>query len=147
MDPSNYNTIASEICFKGVFIRGTDLGFDKDEIKTQSTDDLVLLKKSILSYIHSKRLKKKNHSFVQIYKRIKQELNLREGLPVEVKEPVREVKEKFLKKKTTPPTQLKFEIPSFLHDKNTIKTVQPEKEKEDLKGNINFNPRIRKRTF
>ena len=53
------------------------MGFDKREITNTKTADLILLKKSIVPYLTSKKLKKRNSSFIDIYKRISEELKSR----------------------------------------------------------------------
>ena len=40
----------------------------------------MLLKKAIVSYLQSKKLKKRNSSFIDIYKRINEELKSRKGI-------------------------------------------------------------------
>lgn len=53
------------------------MGFDHKEIKNTQTADLILLKRSIVPYLTSKKLKKRNSSFIDLYKRITQELKSR----------------------------------------------------------------------
>ncbi len=54
--------------------KGTDIGFDKKEIKNTSTEDLLTLRKSIVIYLKSKKLKKRNGNFMNVYQRISNEL-------------------------------------------------------------------------
>jgi hypothetical protein len=55
----------------------TDIGFQIDEIKSTSTEDLINLRKSLLVYLNSKKLKKRNGNFAHVFKRISHELKER----------------------------------------------------------------------
>ncbi len=48
-----------------------------DEIKKTSTQDLMILRSSIIAYLRSKRLKKRNSNYMNVYVRMNYELNLR----------------------------------------------------------------------
>lgn len=61
------------------FERGTDIGFHMDEIKQNSTEDLLVLKSSIYTYLKLKKLKKRNSKYMDVYIRINKELSLRES--------------------------------------------------------------------
>ena len=56
------------------------MGFDQEEIKNTKTADLILLKRSIVPYLTSKKLKKRNSSFIGLYKRITEELKSRQEI-------------------------------------------------------------------
>ena len=59
------------------FERGTDIGFQMDEIKQNTTEDLLILRSSIYSYLKLKKLKKRNSKYMDLYIRINKELSLR----------------------------------------------------------------------
>lgn len=114
-------------------IKGTDIGYDKDEIKNTSTEDLITLRKSIIGYITSKKLKKKNQKFIDVYVRVTAELKNRKiktdlrnnQVKTNRRGPGHEVKKEetegvFLKRKMSF-NSLELEIPSFLHDKTQKK--------------------------
>lgn len=63
--------------FGMTFERGTDIGFHMDEIKQNSTEDLLVLRSSIYSYLKTKKLKKRNSKYMDVYIRINKELTLR----------------------------------------------------------------------
>jgi len=67
--------------FKQEFEKGTDIGFQMDEIKKTSTEDLMILRSSIVSYLKSKKLKKRNSNYMGVFLRINQELSLRKRIP------------------------------------------------------------------
>jgi hypothetical protein len=60
-------------------MRGTDIGFNKAEIQDTSSEDLINLRKSILLYLKSKKLKKRNGKFADVFKRINEELRRRKS--------------------------------------------------------------------
>lgn len=70
-----------EKTFKPEFEKGTDIGFQMDEIKKTSTEDLLILRSSIVSYLKSKKLKKRNANYMGVFLRINQELSLRKKIP------------------------------------------------------------------
>jgi len=55
----------------------TDVGYDKDEIKQTSTQDLIMLRKATFSYLKSPNLKKRNPNYLKLFKRITEELHKR----------------------------------------------------------------------
>lgn len=70
-----------EKTFKPEFEKGTDIGFQMEEIKNTSTEDLLIIRSSILSYLKSKKLKKRNANYMGVFFRINQELSLRKKIP------------------------------------------------------------------
>lgn len=70
-----------EKTIKQEFEKGTDIGFQMDEIKNTSTEDLLILRSSIISYLKSKKLKKRNANYMGVFLRINQELTLRKKIP------------------------------------------------------------------
>jgi hypothetical protein len=61
----------------------TNVGFDFDEIKQTSTDDLVSMKESIAFYFSSKKRKIKNFNYRDLYERINAELEVRKKVEEE----------------------------------------------------------------
>lgn len=140
------------------FERGTDIGFHMDEIKQNTTEDLLVLRSSIYDYLKLKKLKKRNSKYMDVYIRINKELSFRKS-QIKTKENIekddkskqenpeqknsfsaqklfeffetQKVKEKdddLLNKKTK--NSSKFDIPNFLNDKNN---EQIKKKKEMIK--------------
>jgi hypothetical protein len=141
--------------FEMSFETCTDIGFDMAEIKQNSTEDLLMLRRSIYDYLNAKNLKKRNPKYMDVYKRINKELSLRNAenkyIPIQntkneaksdrsdsfsakslfeffEKEKRNENKEDLLKNKTK--NSSNFDFPNFLNDK--INKVI-EKKKENLK--------------
>jgi hypothetical protein len=139
--------------FGMTFERGTDIGFHMDEIKQNTTEDLLVLRHSIYGYLKTKKLKKRNSKYMDVYIRINKELSLRNAenisreIPKKEEEPIEENKtnsfsaqklfeffetqklkeeeEKLLNKKTKNSTS--FDIPNFLNDK-TNEVIKKKKE-------------------
>jgi hypothetical protein len=68
--------------------KGTDVGFNKEEIQKTSTEDLLALKKTVVAYLKSKKLKKRNGNFMDVYQRINDELKERKKIVIEEKESI-----------------------------------------------------------
>jgi hypothetical protein len=77
--------------------KGTDIGFDKKEVQKTRTEDLLMLRKSIVIYLKSKKLKKRNINFMEVYYRINEELKERKNSSYEEKK-----SEGFVKADTAP---------------------------------------------
>ena len=135
------------------FERGTDIGFHMDEIKQNTTEDLLVLRSSIYSYLKTKKLKKRNSKYMDVYIRINKELSLRNAEnkskenPKKEEKPVEETKTnsfsaqklfeffetqknkdeeaKLLNKKTK--NSAGFDIPNFFNDK-TNEQIKKKKE-------------------
>lgn len=71
-------TDLSQFTKEHVLEKGTDIGFEKHEIEQTSTEDLITLRKSIVSYLRSKKLKKRNANFIDVCKRINHVLKERD---------------------------------------------------------------------
>lgn len=160
-----YNIHLDVDSYKSTFIKGTDIGFDKDEIKKTSTEDLLTLRKSILVYLKSTKLKKRNANFMDAYQRINDELKERKEtalrkencfygyVKVELEQKTNSsthdscsnednTKKSLLKRKTS---GIEIEIPSFLNDKKQKVEVVFKKEeiekptfKKEINGKIYF---------
>ena len=139
------------------FEKGSEVGFNKEEIIKTSTEDLLALRKSVLLYIKSKKLKKRNANFKDVYQRINQELNERKHLTKKEEESINQgfVKvvhtesrrsmstseltsakedslveaQHFLKRKHS--LAIEVEIPSFFNDKK--QRVEPKPKDEPQK--------------
>jgi len=59
----------------------TDIGYSQDEIIATSTEDLIMLRKAIYSYLKSPNLKKRNPNYLKVFKRINEELKKRKLKP------------------------------------------------------------------
>jgi hypothetical protein len=57
--------------------KGTDIGFNLEEIKNTLTEDLLTLRQSVFQYLRSKKLKKRNANFMNVFIRINVELKAR----------------------------------------------------------------------
>jgi hypothetical protein len=64
---------------RGDLEKGTEVGFDFNEIKLTTSEDLYNLRKSILLYLKSKKLKKRNGNFMEVFQRINLELRRRKS--------------------------------------------------------------------
>jgi hypothetical protein len=114
-------------------IKGTDIGFQKEEICRTSTEDLLNLRKSILIYLKSKKLKKRNGNFAEVYKRINEELKDRkEGKKSVVKE------EKTIQKAEELETEEDSSIKKTECSNSDISEIEKKNEIEDL----NFNREV-----
>ena len=70
----------------------TDVGFDFDELKNTSTEDLVSMKESIVLYLSSKRRKIKNMNYRDLYNRITVELENRNQLKEKIEKDIQDFK-------------------------------------------------------
>ena len=70
-------SLISESCSE---IINTDIGYNQKELDATSTDDLVILRRAIYSYLKSPTLKKRNPNYLKLFKRIKDELKTRKSL-------------------------------------------------------------------
>lgn len=59
--------------------KNTDIGYDHTEIAATSTEDLLVLRRAIYSYLKSPNLKKRNPNYLKVFKRINEELKLRKS--------------------------------------------------------------------
>ena len=55
----------------------TNIGYEKEELKKTSTDDLLILRKAIYSYLKSPNLKKRNPNYLKLFKRLEEEIKTR----------------------------------------------------------------------
>ena len=67
------------------FIKGSDVGFDIDEIKATPTEELKTIRRSIFEYLKSTKQKKRNANFKEAFLRINEELEERKRVPSNVK--------------------------------------------------------------
>jgi hypothetical protein len=67
--------------FGNRFVRNTFIGFDEKEIKQTSTEELFVIRKAVSGYLNSKKLKRRNANFKEVYRRINQELRSRGVTP------------------------------------------------------------------
>ncbi len=58
-------------------IINTDIGYNDEELKASTTEDLIVLRKAIFSYLKSPNLKKRNPNYLKLFKRINEELKIR----------------------------------------------------------------------
>ena len=63
------------------FVKGSDVGFGKNEIKLIPTEELKHIRFSVYEYLTSTKLKKRNANFKLVYTRITEELEEREKVP------------------------------------------------------------------
>lgn len=134
------------------FEKGTEVGFNKEEIKKTPTDDLLALRKSVLLYLKSKKLKKRNANFMEVYQRINEELKERKsqtkkeeesknlgfvkviqsqwtsGSNSETNSETDQESRAFLKRKHS--MNIQVEIPAFLNDKKQKNDSIAKKEEE-----------------
>jgi hypothetical protein len=137
--------------------KGTEVGFNKDEIIKTTTEDLLTLRKSIVLYLKSKKLKKRNANFMEVYTRINEELKMRKIINKKEEE---SVNFGFIKAEISPQLRklssaessidkeellpegkvllqrkhsmaLEVEIPSFLNDKKQRKEQKDSPKKKD----------------
>jgi hypothetical protein len=133
-------------------VKGTDVGFHKNELLKITTFELVSMRKTISSYLHSKKLKKRNGKFMDVYIRICEELKRRKRGHSESdtttyssgnSSPKLNYKTSydFLRKKSYPSQLFDISIPSFFNDKPPIKELKFEselmKDEEHLISNNN----------
>jgi hypothetical protein len=125
----------------------TNVGFEKEEIKNTSTEDLLNLKYSIAGYLKSKKLKKRNMKYMLVFQRITKELKLRNGEYTDIADSTTNTslpeEKRMLTRKTSRLNELSdLEIPSFLNDKKEPEVKECNKncqcEINNLKGNFNF---------
>jgi hypothetical protein len=125
----------------------TNVGFEVDEIRNTSTEDLINLKYSITGYLKSKKLKKRNMKFMLVYQRITQELKQRNesGEYSSVSNSTTNTfsldDKRMLSRKTSRSMELtELEIPSFFNDKNEPKVIKEcencQSETYKLKGKL-----------
>jgi hypothetical protein len=60
--------------------KDTDIGYSQDEIIATSTEDLLVLRKAIYSYLKCPNLKKRNPNYLKVFKRINEELRKRKAI-------------------------------------------------------------------
>lgn len=113
--------ISKEISMGSKFEEGTDVGFHLDEIKQNSTEDLLILRNSIYSYLKIKKLKKRNSKYMDVFIRINKELSFRKA-----QKNKENSEEESNRKKSSFSAQSLFEF--FEMQKNS------EREKENLLG-------------
>jgi len=67
-----------------------------DEIKKTSTEDLIILRSSILAYLKSKKLKKRNSNYMSVFLRMNYELSQRKKSPkfITVSDIIKEIPQK-----------------------------------------------------
>lgn len=84
--------------FKMTFDRNTFIGFDKEEIKNTPTNDLLTIRRAVYDYLKSTKLKKRNANFIDVFRRMTEELQERNVLPKrDKKKQIRQGKEKLFK--------------------------------------------------
>jgi hypothetical protein len=122
------------------FVRNTFIGFDEKEIKQTSTEELFIIRKAVSGYLSSKKLKRRNANFKEVYGRINQELRSRGVIPkrAPLHLTTKKTKKMFATIKSQPSTKsvsasssdenfekkflgkkskIDFQIPEFLQDK------------------------------
>ena len=123
----------------------TNVGFEEEEIKNTTTEDLLNLKYSIAGYLKSKKLKKRNMKYMLVYQRITKELKLRNGEYPDLEDSTTNTsspeEKRMLTRKTSRSIELtELEIPSFLNDKKEPEVKECDKdcqcESNKLKGNF-----------
>jgi hypothetical protein len=154
MEESNFDQLKqvySELAGR-TFEKGTEVGFNKEEIKKTATEDLLALRKSVLAYLKSKKLKKRNANFMEVYQRINKELKERKILTLKEEESINqgfvkviksvrsqasateadspddEEEQHFLKRKHS--MSISLEIPSFFNDKKHEVKIKMKREEE-----------------
>mgnify|MGYP000878440859 CR=1 FL=1 len=70
----NDDTLFSEITPE---IINTDIGYNHEELKATSTEDLIVLRRAIFSYLKSPNLKKRNPNYLKLFRRLNEELKNR----------------------------------------------------------------------
>jgi hypothetical protein len=58
-------------------IKNTDIGYNHEELAATSTEDLIVLRKAIYSYLKSPTLKKRNPNYLKLFQRLNEELKTR----------------------------------------------------------------------
>lgn len=127
---------------KSTFIKGSDVGYDLDEIKATSTQELKNIRASIYTYLLSTNQKKRNANFKELFLRINEELKARQHSISNViyKEAMLSLG---VSKETSFISQKRFRdnlavaIPPFLNDYTKEKIKKEEEEKVD-KENIDI---------
>merc|ERR1711957_494794 len=77
-------------------IVNTDIGYNQEELDATTTDDLLVLRRAIYSYMKSPTLKKRNPNYLKLFKRINEELKERKVLEEEKTGKKSEIGNKFL---------------------------------------------------
>lgn len=67
--------------FRMTFDRNTFIGFDHEEIEKTSTNDLLTIRRAVYDYLKSTKLKKRNANFIDVFRRMTEELQKRNVLP------------------------------------------------------------------
>lgn len=127
-EKTNLFKVLEEKC-NSVFIKGTDVGFDSIELKSTSTAELNMIRKSINLYLISKKQKKRNSNFKDLYNRIGKELKERHNNPNKTNLILKEIND--------------LVFPSFLQDKKKATNLNKEINKKinaqnQLNGRILF---------
>merc|ERR1712151_408433 len=118
-------TLADETIISESTEVNTDIGYDKEELNNTTTEDLLILKRAIYSYLKSPNLKKRNPNYMKLFKRINEELKRRKG--------TQEEKKTILHKFSFDKTDLKFkdeikenkENIEFLNRKRSCEVKKP----------------------
>ena len=80
---TNHQTDDSFISESISEIVNTDIGYNQEELDATTTDDLLVLRRAIYSYMKSPTLKKRNPNYLKLFKRINEELKERKVLEEE----------------------------------------------------------------
>lgn len=67
----------NQISENTIEIINTDIGYNNEELKATSTDDLIVLRRAIYSYLKSPNLKKRNPNYLKLFRRLNEELKNR----------------------------------------------------------------------
>lgn len=130
-----FSNPVSSVTTSTTFDRNTFIGFNVEEIKKTSTEELIIIKKSIVGYLKSTKLKKRNANFYDVFKRISRELKKRTNPNYKYEESTTTFAENnstkskakasssvskisFLKKKS-----IDIDIPSFFNDKKELQAL------------------------
>jgi hypothetical protein len=113
------------------------VGYEVEELKKTSFADLKQLKITVFKYLKSSSQKYKNSEYVLLYKRVINEINIRNGLEesslAEKEEKEEEKDHKFLgRKKNFRESMFDILIPSFLNDKQIITNTEELKELKNI---------------
>ena len=99
--------------------KNTDIGYSQDEIIATSTEELLVLRKAIYSYLKCPNLKKRNPNYLKVFKRINEDLRKRKAI-----NPQKDLKAKanktYMFQSTKSEKDLKKQLGSFnvISDKN-----------------------------
>merc|ERR1712032_444276 len=58
-------------------IINTDIGYNHEELQATPSDDLLALRRAIYSYLKSPNLKKRNPNYLKLFRRLNEELKIR----------------------------------------------------------------------